>query len=237
MRYMKKKRMEYGRWAVPGALAGSGALAWPTAGAVMPAGWDEMGEADSPYTELSGGRRGSAGPVGGSRSCGRKAAGGVGCAGMASPGRLGRDAGRATGGSCRRGHPPHAPPARPRLDHPCQGVRRCARNRTWQCARHRLTRPRACGSESTGGSEGCMAGAVPTRRLPDPRGGPCGRARTTRSARKRWAAAPLRNLRKKKSKRFWRELPRNHFLRKRDTFWRMAAYDVFLFSSVRYFVC
>ena len=70
---------------------------------------------------------------------------------MASPGRLGRDAGRATGGSCRRGHPPHAPPARPRLDHPCQGVRRCARNRTWQCARHRLTRPRACGSESTGG--------------------------------------------------------------------------------------
>jgi len=116
---------------------------------------------------------------------------------MASPGRLGRDAGRATGGSCRRAYPPHAPPARPRLDHPCQGVRRCARNRTWQCARHRLTRPRACGSESTGGSEGCMAGAVPTRRLPDPRGGPCGRARTTRSARKRWAAAPLRNLRKK----------------------------------------
>ena len=100
-----------------------------------------------------------------------------------------------------------------------------------------LTRPRACGSESTGGSEGCMAGAVPTRRLPDPRGGPCGRARTTRSARKRWAAAPLRNLRKKKSKRLWRELPRNHLLRKRDTFWRMAAYEVFLFSSVRYFVC
>ena len=44
-------------------------------------------------------------------------------------------------------------------------------------------------------------------------------------------------LTKKKSKRFWRELPRNHFLRKRNTFWRMAAYEVFLFSSVRYFVC